>query len=618
MSWPLASHFSATLQNPQIAFRDPSLRQCLIEKDERNQPRPWAGAFAVVYKAVDPVRREPFALRVFTTESPERRDRYEAVSAYLKDRKLKCLVNFEYRDKSIRSAGDGKWYPLIVMEWVQGDTLFKWVQGRCAQGDCPALARAAERWTDVIREMAESHVVHGDLQHANVMVTTAGDMKLVDYDCLCVPPLIGRRNLEVGVEPYQHPGRNDRTLLSLELDNFSALVIYVALRALACDTQLWQKYVEQPGNDKLLFRLEDIQSPGTSPLVADLKRLADREVGELTEQLMALARGPIDEVPPLSQLANPYRRIEELLQGRQWEAAVSLLNRRGHFRDAPEHLKPQIRHAYEHVCRQKAWDVFRRIPEEATEVRDREVTEAWNEALFSGFEAAEKQRLRVAEARRRVMLIDRLAQQVQQSTRAISYAGERAVVEAGARLPEGYQHSLLARVAQAKRRVTVIERLDQVCRKASIEAAIVAAWRAVCEAQCDGLVDAKQRARIELAEKRATVLKTLAAIADDVPPDQRDQRILSTWQDELFKDCREAQRWQPAYQLACQRQDALKRLLEAISNKDLAAVEQIKQEPCLAGYPLPAELDGGAQAGSMLQKWKGWFGRPAEQEQPQP
>ena len=83
MSWPLASHFSAMLQNPRIAFRDPRLQRAVIEKNEQNQPRPWAGAFAVVYKGVDPDGQTPFAVRIFTTESPERRERYDLISAYL-------------------------------------------------------------------------------------------------------------------------------------------------------------------------------------------------------------------------------------------------------------------------------------------------------------------------------------------------------------------------------------------------------------------------------------------------------------------------------------------------------------------------------------------------------
>jgi len=617
MSWPLASHFSAMLQNPQIAFRDPSLKGCVVEKDEMNQPRPWAGAFAVVYKALDAESREPFAVRVFTTESPERRERYDLVSAYLKDRKLRSLVNFEYRDRSIRSAGDGKWYPMILMEWVQGETLFKWVQARCAQGDRSALARCAERWVEVVKELALTHVVHGDLQHANVMVTPAGELKLVDYDCMCVPSLIGRRNLEVGVEPYQHPGRNERTLLSLDLDNFSALVIYVALRALACDSQLWQKYIERPGYDKLLFRLEDFRSPGTSPLYHDLMHLGEQEVVELTEQLFSLAQARIDQVPPLSQMANSYRKVEQLLQQQQWGAAVSLLNRRGHFRDAPDHLKPLIHQAYEFVCRQQAWEIFRRIPDQATEARDRELVHAWNEALFSGFEPAERQRLRVAEARRRVMLVERLGHHVQQSSAAITLASERGIVEAASHLPQGYQYSLLARVEQAKRRVSALGRLEQAIQKPVSEATIVATWRAVREAQCEPLVDPAWQQRTALAERRAPLLKALAAMNEQLPPDQRDEQILKIWQEELLKDCREADRWRTAYQAACQRQDILRRLQEALMNKDQATAEQLRQDPCLAGYPIPAELSGDPSKPSILKKWKGWFSRPASEEQPQ-
>ena len=39
-------------------------------------------------------------------------------------------------------------------------------------------------------------------------MTRTGRLKLVDYDGMCVPALVGRRNLEFGVAPYQHPRRN--------------------------------------------------------------------------------------------------------------------------------------------------------------------------------------------------------------------------------------------------------------------------------------------------------------------------------------------------------------------------------------------------------------------------
>ena len=179
-----------------------------------------------------PDGQAPFAIRIFTTESPERRERYDLISEYLKGRKLNCLVEFEYRDNSIRSAGDGKWYPLILMDWVQGETLFDWVRARGAGRQPRGHGRRGRPLDGAVQELSDDSVAHGDLQHANVMVNAGAlELKLVDYDGMCVPALVGRRNLEVGVEPYQHPQRSAGTLLSLDLDNFSALVIYVALRA---------------------------------------------------------------------------------------------------------------------------------------------------------------------------------------------------------------------------------------------------------------------------------------------------------------------------------------------------------------------------------------------------
>jgi hypothetical protein len=148
MSWPLASHFSAMLQNPRHAFRDPTLRECRIAKDERNQPRPWSGAFAVVYKGISAIDERPFAVRIFTTESPERRERYNEISAYLKTRDVSCLVDFEYRDESIRSSGDGKWYPLILMGLGRGTNALQMGPSPCPGRErsrsgrsCPTLGR---------------------------------------------------------------------------------------------------------------------------------------------------------------------------------------------------------------------------------------------------------------------------------------------------------------------------------------------------------------------------------------------------------------------------------------------------------------------------------------------
>jgi hypothetical protein len=586
MSWPLASHFSAMLQNPRVAFRDPQLQRCQIDKDQRNQPRPWAGAFAVVYKAVMPDTGRSFALRVFTTESPERRERYDLINEYLKGRRLKSLVDFEYRDKSIRSAGDGKWYPLILMDWVQGETLFKWVRTRSLEGNRRALAAAAERWVALTKELVDARIAHGDFQHANVMVTEAGELKLVDYDCVCVPALVGRRNLEVGVEPYQHTDRNEATHLSLDLDHFSALVIYAGLKGLAADPSLWNKYVEGPGYDKLLFRKEDFQAPAASPLFGDLFNSPDRDVREAAEQLLTFSRVRMDQVPPLSHLTNSYNKVEQLLVSQQWDAAVQLLNRRGQFRDAPPHLKPLIDQAYEHVCRQEAWARFQGIRLALSEPSDRELLGAWNESVFRGFEPAERFRPHVVAARKQIEVLERLRLLVQEASATTSLSREKGIAAAAALLPEGYQYSLRTRVQQAQQRVEAIQGMESVIRQADDEP-IVAAWQQACQIRCEGLIPRDQRPRIDLALKRLPILRVLRQLPPDLPYDQLDRRVLDVWQEEIIAGTPEAEAWRPFYQQSLYRRDLLRNLEQAIGRRDEAAIAETIRNPYLKDYPMP-------------------------------
>jgi hypothetical protein len=589
MAWPLASQFSAMLQRPSVAFRDPMLRQYAIERDRFRQPRPWAGSFAVVYKGIPPDGAKPLAIRVFTTESPERRERYDAISDYLKSRRPSSLVEFEYRDESIRAAGHGGWFPLLVMDWVEGETLFQWVRGRCSEWNTRALAAAAARWLDVVAELEDTQIAHGDLQHANVMVTPEGRLMLVDYDGMCVPALVGRRNLEVGIEPYQHPDRNPATLLSLDLDRFSAMVIYVALRALAADPGLWQRHVEALHYDKLLLRREDFQAPGSSRLVAELTGSPDPEVRDLTESLLELLRVRMSEVAPLRQLAHPsFRRIERLLVAEEWESAVELLNRRGRFRDAPPHLKPLIARAYEHVCRQQSWADFQKVPREIGEASDRRLVKAWNEAVFAGFPPAEQERPRVEAARQRVAAVDRLRQLAGQSPGGVSPSEESALVAAAGPLPDGYRHGLEDRVARARDRLAAVEGLRAAVEQSASEAAIGSAWERLAAVGCESLAEPAWLERIALTQRRLPLVEALRAIPPDLPADQLDRRLLEVWNEDLLADCADVEAWRPTYREAVGRRELLRRMAVAVARRDDAEVARLIEEPSLAGYRFPS------------------------------
>ena len=305
MPWPLASDFRAILQTPRVAFRDPLLRSCTVERDALGQPRAWAGAFAVVYKGIDETGK-PLAIRVFSTESPHRRERYSHVGQYLADRRPPCLVPFEYREDEIRSF-DGKRYPVVLMDWVEGETLSQWLNAQCQSGNVTAISGAAQQWPPLVEELSRQQIAHGDLQHGNIMVTVDGELKLVDYDGMCVPALEGAECLEVGTPPYQHPQRSGALRLSPRLDDFSAILIHVALQALSADPTLWTRYVVRGNNEAILFRADDFRAPQKSALRGDLRHSAAPQVRDISERLFAAAAGSIDRVPRLCELIGPLQ-----------------------------------------------------------------------------------------------------------------------------------------------------------------------------------------------------------------------------------------------------------------------------------------------------------------------
>lgn len=351
--YPPPAEYAKMLGNPQsvkIAFKDKSLRTADVEKDSNQLPRARSGAFAVVYRAFLPDGSSR-AIRLFLKDGDDRQERYQAVSDHLSKQSLPCLVPFTYAPDSFRAA-DAQWYPLMTMDWVKGETLFDWLQHRATAGDQKAIRSVTEHWQRTIQDLNRAQIAHGDLQHGNIMITASGDVKLVDYDGMCVPKLIGRRNLEIGVEPYQHPERDGETKLTLSLDNFSSVFIYVGLRALAADPSLWQEFVVRPAYDKMLFRKEDFDDPKNSALFQRLRRSPDADVQRLATTLHELTRVRIDQVPFLDDLLFSWDQVRLVLDQRDFDAAIALVSRGSKkVTDAPAPLQPRLREAEQRVAK---------------------------------------------------------------------------------------------------------------------------------------------------------------------------------------------------------------------------------------------------------------------------
>ncbi len=211
------------------------------------------------------------------------------------------MVDFGYDPEGI--LVNGQWLPVLSMEWVEGKTLGIWFREAVERQDCAAIKQMSHEWIKLICELRSHEIAHCDLQHGNVMVRD-DRLVLVDYDGMFVPTMdtgndADRVAWENGLPAYQHPGRIGQ-LLSPAIDDFSAWLILISLRAVADDLSLWHRMIGQSEEESLLFTERDIKDPDRSPLWPELMHNAkDRMVREWSAALRKSLDGPFDRGPPV-------------------------------------------------------------------------------------------------------------------------------------------------------------------------------------------------------------------------------------------------------------------------------------------------------------------------------
>jgi hypothetical protein len=298
--WPTALDFSRSLDCPSYAFKDADWKQAEITQNKYGKVIHW-GLFAAVFKATLPDSKT-WAVRVSTSRLLHREHRSIEISKYVNSLGPDSpFYDFKYIEEGIRNVMDGKWYPMLLMEWlVEGVSMFEWVTKQCQASNTAQLLAALLKWVDVMAYLKEHDIAHGDLQHESVMFTANDEIKMVFGLGMCVPSLQGLDALEAGEVPYQHPSRDVDTMLDSTLDYFSSIFIYVAIAALAEAPNLWQQFVLDQDYEKLLFQKEDLESPATSALFSALKTQAP-EAYPMCLELADLYNGDIDDVPALER-----------------------------------------------------------------------------------------------------------------------------------------------------------------------------------------------------------------------------------------------------------------------------------------------------------------------------
>ena len=292
MPFPALREYQDAVQNPRSCFSNPDLQNSQPQADKLGLPRPFSGSFAVVF----PMKQgnSKWAVRCFSTYHDDQELRYEKISQYLNNNPLPYMVRFDFLKQGIKVKG--KWYPILKMEWAEGETLVKHLE-KCLNNP-NELKALAEKFLQLVSDLKKHKIAHGDLQHGNILVVNNG-FRLVDYDGMYVPGLDGMLSNELGHRNYQHPARC-QTDFGHYLDNFSEWLIYISLLALSIDPGLWQRL--DAGDEHLLFRRQDIEDPDSSQVWRFLQQIKDSRLQALAYTFRSIVYCPdLCQIPPLDE-----------------------------------------------------------------------------------------------------------------------------------------------------------------------------------------------------------------------------------------------------------------------------------------------------------------------------
>jgi eukaryotic-like serine/threonine-protein kinase len=290
-TYPSAVDYALALQHPEAAFTDDRLRTARFAGDILG-PYGIAGSSAVVFHATlggddgeagaEGEAGEEYALRCYTRQDASTPDRYAALDSFVASKGLgKYVGKVTWYDQQVRVRG-ARW-PVLTMEWIAGRQLNEYAGYLADNRNSAALHTLAGRWLELISELQRASFAHGDLQHGNILVDQSGQLRLVDFDSVWIPPLRGHTPPnEAGHPSYQPLGAAAQSRWGPYMDTFSALAIYLALIALAREPGLWPKF---NNGDNLLFERADFAMPLDTSIWTHLAGLGDAEVDRLALKL---------------------------------------------------------------------------------------------------------------------------------------------------------------------------------------------------------------------------------------------------------------------------------------------------------------------------------------------
>ena len=277
MNYPLLSEYCEAVKYAADNFNELSHLTPVL--DTNGNPVMSSGNFAVVFRMHDAKANKDVAVKCFLCEQEGRVESYRLIAQELAYTPSPFLTPIRYLDQELfvssQSTTDEE-FPAVVMDWIAGDTLDRYVQAHLS--DPNALRLLTFQFSRLASWLLSQPFAHGDLKPDNILVRPDGTLALVDYDGMFVPAMKGTSARELGSPDFRHPLRTPECFND-HIDDFPLVSILLSLKALSLSPSLWQTY---GAADRLLFSAADYCNLASCPLLRELLTLfADPELPRL-------------------------------------------------------------------------------------------------------------------------------------------------------------------------------------------------------------------------------------------------------------------------------------------------------------------------------------------------
>lgn len=200
--------------------------------DDSGNPVMSSGNFAVVFKMKDEQTDKMYAVKCFLKDQEGRAEAYHMICKELEQVSSNYIVPIKYKDKELfvpSSSSSETEFPVLLMDWVEGITLDKYVINNKFDGY--KLAKLSYNFYSLSNWLLSQSFAHGDLKPDNILVKKDGSLVLIDYDGMFVPNMIGQKSRENGTPDFRPPLYD--TLIypfSKSMDDFAIIQILLSLR----------------------------------------------------------------------------------------------------------------------------------------------------------------------------------------------------------------------------------------------------------------------------------------------------------------------------------------------------------------------------------------------------